>query len=100
MQFVDFNVNFGRRFVGTLFFLTFLRISDNISFLLGIDIPKCNFVMRYDFPKTYQSYVQCKSRARAVDALHILLISQETMKECARQLAQYHYIEKVSIYDI
>ncbi|XP_046742064.1 endoribonuclease Dcr-1 isoform X2 [Diprion similis] len=38
----------------------------------GIDIPKCNFVMRYDFPKSYQSYVQCKSRARAVDALHIL----------------------------
>ena len=60
----------------------------------GIDIPKCNFVMRYDFPKTYQSYVQCKSRARAVDALHILLISEETMKECVRQLAQYHYIEK------
>ncbi|KOC66705.1 Endoribonuclease Dicer [Habropoda laboriosa] len=69
----------------------------------GIDIPKCNFVMRYDFPKTYQSYVQCKSRARAVDALHILLLSQEVSKEYIWQLAQYHYIEKVKfnrIYEV
>ncbi|CAK9807565.1 Endoribonuclease dcr-1 [Anthophora plagiata] len=60
----------------------------------GIDIPKCNLVMRYDFPKTYQSYVQCKSRARAVDALHVLLLPQEVSKEYIWQLAQYHYIEK------
>ncbi|XP_076165348.1 endoribonuclease Dcr-1 isoform X2 [Ptiloglossa arizonensis] len=60
----------------------------------GIDIPKCNFVMRYDFPKTYQSYVQCKSRARAMDALHVLLVPQNASKECVWQLAQYHYIEK------
>nr|KAF7402076.1 hypothetical protein H0235_015412 [Vespula pensylvanica] len=60
----------------------------------GIDIPKCNFVMRHDFPKNYQSYVQCKSRARAVDALHILLVPQEISKECVWQLAQYQYIEK------
>ncbi|XP_063986655.1 endoribonuclease Dcr-1 [Diachasmimorpha longicaudata] len=61
----------------------------------GIEIPKCNFVMRYDFPKTYRSYVQCKSRARANDAVHILLISSTGAKEAIWQLAQYHYIEKV-----
>ncbi|KOX74828.1 Endoribonuclease Dcr-1 [Melipona quadrifasciata] len=60
----------------------------------GIDIPKCNFVMRYDFPKTYQSYVQCKSRARATDALYVLLVPQDMSKEYVWQLAQYHYIEK------
>ncbi|XP_077280882.1 endoribonuclease Dcr-1 [Temnothorax americanus] len=60
----------------------------------GIDIPKCNFVMRYDFPKNYQSYVQCKSRARAMDALHILLVPQEESNEFIWQLAQYQYIEK------
>ncbi|XP_071644928.1 endoribonuclease Dicer-1 [Temnothorax longispinosus] len=60
----------------------------------GIDIPKCNFVMRYDFPKNYQSYVQCKSRARAMDALHILLVPQEASNEFIWQLAQYQYIEK------
>lgn len=51
--------------------------------------------MRYDFPKNYQSYVQCKSRARAIDALHVLLIPAEGSKDCVWQLAQYHYIEKV-----
>ncbi|XP_012286436.1 endoribonuclease Dcr-1 [Orussus abietinus] len=61
----------------------------------GIDIPKCNFVMRYDFPKNYQSYVQCKSRARAVDALHVLLVPHEVSKSSIWQLAQYHYIEQV-----
>lgn len=51
--------------------------------------------MRYDFPKNYQSYIQCKSRARAMDALHVLLVSQEASKEFIWQLAQYQYIEKV-----
>lgn len=51
--------------------------------------------MRHDFPKNYQSYVQCKSRARAMDALHILLVPQELSKECVWELAQYQYIEKV-----
>lgn len=51
--------------------------------------------MRFDFPKNYRSYVQCKSRARAVDALHVLLVSEPISKECVWQLSQYHYIEKV-----
>lgn len=54
--------------------------------------------MRYDFPKTYQSYVQCKTRARATDALYVLLVPQEMSKEYIWQLAQYHYIEKVLNY--
>lgn len=61
----------------------------------GIDIPKCNFVMRYDFPKTYQSYVQCKSRARAVDAVHVLLIPQETSNNFIKKLARYRCVEKI-----
>ncbi|XP_048515053.1 endoribonuclease Dcr-1 isoform X2 [Athalia rosae] len=61
----------------------------------GIDIPKCNFIMRYDFPKSYQSYVQCKSRARANDALHVLFVNRNVSDECVTQLARYHYIEKI-----
>ncbi|KAK0177678.1 hypothetical protein PV328_001707 [Microctonus aethiopoides] len=61
----------------------------------GIEIPKCNFVTRYDFPKNYRSYVQCKSRARAPDALHVLLVEDNKSKEHVWQLAQYHYIEKI-----
>ncbi|XP_014605688.1 PREDICTED: endoribonuclease Dcr-1 isoform X2 [Polistes canadensis] len=40
----------------------------------GIDIPKCNLVLRYDFPKEYQSYVQCKTKAKALDPIHVLLL--------------------------
>ena len=30
----------------------------------GLDIPKCNVVCRFDFPKNYCSYVQSKGRER------------------------------------
>lgn len=73
----------------------FVKLFSYFLSVTGIEIPKCNFVMRYDFPKNYQSYVQCKSRARAIDALHVLLIPAEGSKDCVWQLAQYHYIEKV-----
>ncbi|XP_043489190.1 endoribonuclease Dcr-1 isoform X2 [Polistes fuscatus] len=46
----------------------------------GIDIPKCNLVLRYDFPKEYQSYVQCKTKAKALDPIHILLLPRITAK--------------------
>lgn len=61
----------------------------------GIDIPKCNLVIRYDFPNSYQSYVQCKSRARAIEALHVLLVPEDKAKDHIWQLAQYHCVEKV-----
>ncbi|XP_054081108.1 endoribonuclease Dcr-1 [Zeugodacus cucurbitae] len=41
----------------------------------GIDLPKCNLVVRWDAPTTYRSYVQCKGRARAAPAYHIILVS-------------------------
>lgn len=78
--------------------LIFILLIKFIQFnIAGIEIPKCNFVTRYDFPKSYRSYVQCKSRARAPDALHVLLVEDNTSKEYVWQLAQYHYIEKVCI---
>ena len=43
----------------------------------GLDVPKCNLVVRFDFPKTYQSYVQSKGRARAKDSKYVILISEE-----------------------
>lgn len=44
----------------------------------GIDVPKCNLVVRWDPPTTYRSYVQCKGRARAVPAYHVVLVASET----------------------
>ncbi|EDW23737.1 GL23778 [Drosophila persimilis] len=41
----------------------------------GIDVPKCNLVVRWDPPTTYRSYVQCKGRARAAPAYHVILVA-------------------------
>lgn len=41
----------------------------------GIDLPKCNLVIRWDAPVTYRSYVQCKGRSRALHAFHIIMVA-------------------------
>lgn len=41
----------------------------------AIELPKCNLVIRWDIPNTYRSYVQCKGRARASLAYHILMVA-------------------------
>lgn len=44
----------------------------------GIELPKCNLVIRWNLPTTYRSYVQCKGRARAQRAFHIIMVSAST----------------------
>lgn len=41
----------------------------------GIELPKCNLVVRWNLPTTYRSYVHCKGRARAQKAHHIIMVS-------------------------
>lgn len=41
----------------------------------GIELPKCNLVIRWDAPTTYRSYVQCKGRARAHHAYHVIMVA-------------------------
>lgn len=41
----------------------------------GIELPKCNLVIRWDPPSTYRSYVQCKGRARSQNAQHIIMVA-------------------------
>ncbi|XP_015185292.1 PREDICTED: endoribonuclease Dcr-1 [Polistes dominula] len=60
----------------------------------GIDIPKCNLVLRYDFPKEYQSYVQCKTKARAVDPIHVLLLPKISAKRLIWKFALFGATEK------
>lgn len=47
----------------------------------GIDVPKCNLVVRWDPPTTYRSYVQCKGRARAVPAYHVVLVASDVLSD-------------------
>lgn len=54
----------------------------------GIELPKCNLVVRWDPPKTYRSYVQCKGRARALQAYHIILVAPNIHGNTERELPE------------
>lgn len=59
----------------------------------GIELPKCNLVVRWDAPKTYRSYVQCKGRARATQAYHIILVAPNIHGNLERELPEGIYPE-------
>ena len=40
----------------------------------GIDIVSCNYVIMFDLPKNFRSYVQSKGRARDKNSRYILLV--------------------------
>ncbi|XP_015776860.1 PREDICTED: endoribonuclease Dicer-like [Acropora digitifera] len=61
----------------------------------GLDIPKCNLVCRFDFPKTFRSYVQSKGRARARDSCYCLLVDSEEKMEKTCELENMQQIENV-----
>lgn len=61
----------------------------------GVDIPKCNLVVRFDLPTEYRSYVQSKGRARAPVSNYIMLADSERTKFFEEDLNTYKAIEKV-----
>lgn len=40
----------------------------------GVDIQTCNYVIRYDTPKNFPSYVQSKGRARSNNSKFIVMV--------------------------
>ncbi|XP_031435633.1 endoribonuclease Dicer isoform X2 [Clupea harengus] len=61
----------------------------------GVDIPKCNLVVRFDLPTEYRSYVQSKGRARAPLSNYIMLADSERTKTFEEDLKTYKAIEKI-----
>ncbi|KAK6479012.1 endoribonuclease Dicer-like [Huso huso] len=61
----------------------------------GVDIPKCNLVVRFDLPTEYRSYVQSKGRARAPVSNYIMLADTERTKTFEEDLKTYKSIEKI-----
>ncbi|XP_046903595.1 endoribonuclease Dicer [Hypomesus transpacificus] len=61
----------------------------------GVDIPKCNLVVRFDLPTEYRSYVQSKGRARAPVSNYIMLADSERTKTFEEDLKTYKAIEKI-----
>lgn len=63
----------------------------------GLDIPKCNVVIRFDLPKNYCSYVQSMGRARAEGALYIMLVPSGECFTLQQDIVVFKIIESVSI---
>uniref|UniRef100_UPI003AFB824B AncD1D2 n=1 Tax=synthetic construct TaxID=32630 RepID=UPI003AFB824B len=61
----------------------------------GIDIPKCNLVVRFDLPKNFRSYVQSKGRARAKNSKYIIMVEEDEKNKFQEDLNQYQEIEKI-----
>lgn len=65
--------------------LLFCRFNNNdINVLItsevleeGIDIQTCNYVIRYDSPKNFPSYVQSKGRARSPSSQFIIMVPNQ-----------------------
>lgn len=51
----------------------------------GIELPKCNLVIRWDLPTTYRSYVQCKGKARTLRAYHVLMVAASSHDYCMKR---------------
>ncbi|XP_035677529.1 endoribonuclease Dicer-like [Branchiostoma floridae] len=61
----------------------------------GVDVPKCNLVVRFDLPKDYRSYVQSKGRARAQGSHYVMLVQQHELDSFKEDLVQFKGIEKI-----
>ena len=60
----------------------------------GVDVPKCNLVVRFDFPQNLRSYIQSKGRARAKESTYLILIEKEKETEVRSQLRDYQELEE------
>ena len=60
----------------------------------GIDVPRCNLVIRFDFPPNLRSYIQSKGRARAKPSKYILMIEDQKESKAMSDLAGYQIVER------
>ncbi|ESP02872.1 hypothetical protein LOTGIDRAFT_111015 [Lottia gigantea] len=63
----------------------------------GVDIPKCNLVVRFDPPRDYKSYTLSKGRARARDSDYVILLNEENEKLFSEDLKLFKEIEEILI---
>lgn len=61
----------------------------------GIELPKCNLVIRYDPVHTYKSHAYSKGRAKQQISFYISLIEQDRVSTFLKVYAQYKCTEQV-----
>ncbi|XP_071962974.1 endoribonuclease Dicer-like isoform X2 [Antedon mediterranea] len=61
----------------------------------GVDVPRCNVVVRFDLPQHYRSYTQSKGRARAATSYYIMLTNDSESEDFQEMLHQFREIDKI-----
>ncbi|XP_022096692.1 endoribonuclease Dicer-like [Acanthaster planci] len=61
----------------------------------GVDVPRCNLVIRFDVPDHYRSYVLSKGRARAPNSHYIMLVEEANLEPFTRELGNFQEIDKI-----
>ncbi|KRZ14848.1 Endoribonuclease Dicer [Trichinella zimbabwensis] len=60
----------------------------------GIDVRQCNYVIRFDMPLTFRSFVQSKGRARQKVAYYTILVQDRFLKSFQEMLNSFVETEK------
>ncbi|XP_048002466.1 endoribonuclease Dcr-1 [Leguminivora glycinivorella] len=61
----------------------------------GIDLPRCNLVLRWDMPASYRSHGLCRGRARAPRASCALLARAGHAQELLQHVAVYRELDQI-----
>ncbi|XP_061727447.1 endoribonuclease Dcr-1 [Cydia pomonella] len=61
----------------------------------GIDLPRCNLVLRWDVPASYRSHGLCRGRARAPRAACALLAGAGRARALLRHVAVYRELDQI-----
>ncbi|CAF4913386.1 unnamed protein product [Pieris macdunnoughi] len=62
----------------------------------GIDLPRCNLVVRWDLPPSYRSYGLCRSRARAAkSSVSLLANADRHSRLLVHNLAVYKELDQI-----
>ncbi|XP_063545206.1 endoribonuclease Dcr-1 [Cydia strobilella] len=61
----------------------------------GIDLPRCNLVLRWDIPASYRSHGLCRARARAPRASCALLAGAGRARELLQHVAVYRELDQI-----
>ncbi|XP_023219964.1 endoribonuclease Dicer-like [Centruroides sculpturatus] len=61
----------------------------------GLDVPKCNLVIRFDRPEEFRSYIQSKGRARAQDSKYFIMVSQIDRVRFIDDMFDFQTIESI-----
>lgn len=64
----------------------------------GIDLPKCNLVVRFDLPHNFCSYVYSKSKACSNNANFFIMYEVSQKNEFIADLSSYYEIQRVIVW--